>query len=254
MALVVLAKNRPRFLALAWYPLGVILAVSSWFWMHGSWIASHMTHAGFQDESSFAVWVLSSILAVWVLWAESSWRSFSHAFQAWLSRPFRFISVNPLHILQLVGVVAVTMLTLIGLSSQIVQARMNLDPSSPTNRMPADVVAAQWLRSHTPPGSTIMARHVPIIYHYSGRKLVWFPPSSDPQLLMAGIKAHKIDFIVSVNRENQYYLPSEGDCMAALVPVYPNAFDLIYDSNQFKVYRTLKDGETPHRITSGYLP
>ena len=43
-AVFVLAKNRPRAVALAWYPLGVILAVSSWFWMHGTWIASHMTH------------------------------------------------------------------------------------------------------------------------------------------------------------------------------------------------------------------
>lgn len=254
LAIVVLAKNRPRLLALAWYPLGVVLAVSSWFWMHGSWIASHMTHAGFQDESSFAVWVLSSVLAMRILWAESSWRSDSQAFQAWLSKPFRLIGVNPLHILQLVGVVAVTTLTLIGLGSQIAQARVNLDPSSRTNSMPADVLAAEWLQSHTPPGAVIMARHVPTVYHYSGRNLVWFPPSSDPKLLMDGIKAHKIEFIVTVNRENNYYLPPENDCMAALLLAYPNAFDLIYDSDQFKVYRTVKEGETPHRNSVSYLP
>ena len=85
--LIVLAKNRPRLVALVWYPLAVILAVSSWFWMQGSWIGSHLAHAGLQDETSLVVWTLSAILAVRILWAESSWLKASTGFQEWLSQP-----------------------------------------------------------------------------------------------------------------------------------------------------------------------
>jgi hypothetical protein len=248
--LVVLAKHRPRLVALAWYPLGVILAVSSWFWMHGSWIASHMTHAGLQDESSFVIWVLSSVIAVRMLWAESSWLSASSSIRRWLSLPSRFFGLSPLRIVRYGSLAAVVLLILTGLGAQLKLARTNLDPNSLTNSMPPDVLAGQWINSHTDANAIIMARHLPIVYHYAERKIVWFPPSSNPQLLMEGIQKHKIDFVVVVTRNNSYYLPPEEDCMAALLPAYPNAFDLVYQSEGFKIYRTVKNTERSQLVSS----
>jgi hypothetical protein len=253
-ALIALAKHRPRLLALAWYPVGVILAVSSWFWMHGSWIASHMTHAGLQDESSFIVWILTSILAVRMLWEESSWSRASTAFRLWLHQPAGYLRISRLRVLHCMGVLAVVVLIAIGLDAQIKLARTNLDVNSETNRLPPDVLAGQWINAHTEPSAIVMARHLPIIYHYAARNMVWFPPSSNPQLLMEGIRKHKIDFIVVVTRENSYYLPPEEDCMAALLPVYPNAFDLVHESDHYKIYRTLKNAETSHTGVPGFLP
>jgi hypothetical protein len=246
-ALLVLSKNRPRLLALAWYPLAVILAVSSWFWMHGSWIASHMTHAGLQDETSLAVWLFSAILAVRILWAESSWQKSSLALQNWLSRPTRFLRISPLRILQCFVVLLVATLSLTGLESQLTLARTNLDLNSQTNSVPPDVLAAEWINSHTEPNATIMARHVPVVYHYSGRNLVWFPPSSNPQLLLEGIRNHKIDYIVVVVRLNSYYLPPEEDCMAALLSAYPEAFELVHRAPAFRVFRVVLDGAQKHQ-------
>jgi hypothetical protein len=97
---VELAKNKPRLFAVVWYPLAVILAVSSWFWMRGSWIGDHQPHAGLQDETSFVVWVLSAILAVRILWDEKSWQVSVSWFRDWLSRPVGSSKVSPVRISQ----------------------------------------------------------------------------------------------------------------------------------------------------------
>jgi hypothetical protein len=252
-ALLFLAKHKPRLLGVATYPVAVILAVSSWFWMHGSWFASHMTHAGLQDETSFAVWVLSAILAVRMLWEETSWQRAATAIQSWFSQPFRFPRISPLRLVQLLGGLAVLVLSFIGLASQIDSARANLRPISQANSQLPDVLAAEWINSHTDSNAIVMARHVPIVFHYAARKIVWFPPSSNPQLLMEGIQKHKIDFVIVVTRDNSYYLPPEEDCMAALLPAYPNEFDLAYQSAGFKIYRTLKNRATSQLKSSGPL-
>jgi hypothetical protein len=212
-----------------------------------------MTHAGLQDETSFAVWVLSAILAVRMLWEETSWQRAATAIQSWFSQPFRFPRISPLRLVQLLGGLAVLVLSFIGLASQIDSARANLRPISQANSQLPDVLAAEWINSHTDSNAIVMARHVPIVFHYAARKIVWFPPSSNPQLLMEGIQKHKIDFVIVVTRDNSYYLPPEEDCMAALLPAYPNEFDLAYQSAGFKIYRTLKNRATSQLKSSGPL-
>jgi len=212
-----------------------------------------MTHAGLQDEASFAIWITTSILAVRILWAESSWQRASDAFQNWLSQPIPFIKTTPVRILKYSSLIAVVALIFIGLNMQLALARTNLDISSLTNSTPPDVLAGQWINAHTEQSAVVMARHVPIVYHYAERKIVWFPPSSNPHLLMEGIQKHKIDFVVVISRENSYYLPPEEDCMAALLPTYPNAFELAYQGSKFKIFRTVKNADG-RPSTSGFLP
>ena len=156
--------------------------------------------------------------------------------------------------LWITGAIAVVALILIGLNMQLALARTNLDMSSQTNKTTPDVLAGEWIHSHTEQNAIVMARHIPIVYHYAERNMVWFPPSSNPQLLMEGIQKHKIDFVVVITRDNSYYLPPEEDCMAALLLAYPNAFEVVNQTSEFKIYRTLKNGESSHIGTSGFLP
>ncbi|MGH9744392.1 MAG: hypothetical protein ACRD51_18785 [Candidatus Acidiferrum sp.] len=236
---------------MAWYPLAIILAVSSWFWMHGTWIGSHMTHAGLQDEASFAIWVLSAILAVRMLWAETSWKKSTSNLQGQFSRA-RILGISPLHIAQALGVTAVATLCLMGLGAQITLARENTNFNLQKKDVPADVSGAEWISSHTGANAVIMARYVPIVYHYSQRKIVWFPPSVNPELLMAGIQKHKIDFILVVTRETDYYLPPEDDCMGALLSAYPGAFELVYQSAGFRIFRPVSGVKSSEPSDSGY--
>lgn len=237
--LLVLAKDKPRLLGLTWYPVAVILAVSSWFWMHGSWFATRMTHAGLQDETSLVVWVLSAILAVRMIWEETAWQKALNAFQNWLSQPLRLLKFSPLRILQFFGVFAVLVLIFIGVAAQVSVARTNLQPNYQVDAKLPDVLAAEWVNSHTQPEAVVMARHVPIVYHYSDRKIVWFPPSSNPQLLMQGIQRHKINYIIVVNRQDSYYLPPEADCFAPLLAAYPTAFELVHQEAGFRIFQVL---------------
>jgi hypothetical protein len=42
--------------------------------------------------------------------------------------------------------------------------------------------------------------------------------------------------------------------MAALLPAYPNAFELAYQASGFKIYRTVKNVETSQLTNPGHLP
>jgi hypothetical protein len=229
-----LAKNKPRLFGVVWYPFAVILVISCWFWMNGSWIGDHQPHAGLQDEGSLVIWVLSAILAVRMLWDEKSWRFFASSLSNWFSRPLRPLSITPLRISQSLGIGVVAMLTVVGLLMQFGVARRNLNSDSGA---PPDVQAAQWIQSHASEQAIVMARHVPITYHYSNRKTIWFPPSANPQLLIEGIQRHKIDYVISVSREDSYYLPPEEDCIAALRAAYPQALELVHEGPGFKIFK-----------------
>ena len=86
-----------------------------------------------------------------------------------------------------------------------------------------------------------MARQVPITCHYSERKVVWFPPSSDPQLLKQGIIRNRVDAVVVVHRDFDYYLPADGDCIAPLMKTDPNFLRLAYEAPNFKVFQVSSD-------------
>jgi len=234
---VELAVNKPRLFAVTWYPFAVILAVSTWFWMLGSWIGGHQPHAGLQDETSFVVWVLSAIIAVGMLWDEKSWGSAVSSFRGWLSRPLGSLNINPLRISQFLGVATLVVLVAVGFFMQLAVARRNVNLASQTNTYPPDVQAAQWIQRHTDPDAIIMARHVPITYHHAKRKVVWFPPSSNAQLLMEGIQKHKIEYVISVRREDSYYLPPDDDCLAALLAAYPGALHLVQSGPDFRIFQ-----------------
>jgi hypothetical protein len=249
--LMLLAQNQPRLLGVASYPVAVILAVSSWFWMQGSWIGSHLTRVGLQDETSFIVWIVSAVLAVRMLWSENSWKLAAARFNSRLSATIPNLGTSGLGLLQFLGILTVFLLVFFGFTSQVSLARANADPSSAINRPTPDVVAAQWVNANTDSAAVIMARHVPIVYHYAERKLVWFPPSTNVSMLMQGIRRQKVDYIVSVNRQYNYYFPPDGICIAAVLAAYPDALELVHQTPEFRVFRVVSGKTASHGSSPG---
>jgi hypothetical protein len=96
-----------------------------------------------------------------------------------------------------------------------------------------------------------MARHVPTVYHYSKRNVIWFPPSSNPQLLMDGILRHRVNFVLVVQRPFNYYLPPDDDCFEPLLAAYPDAFRSVYQSPKFKVFEVVKNSALPRQTILG---
>jgi hypothetical protein len=245
-AIVLLARNRPRFLGLTWLPVAILLAVNSWLWMHGIGTASHLPHAGYQDETSFVVWLLSAILAVWMVWAGTSWlRPVSRL--SWRASTIGGHEPEPVRIAQLLGLVVVACLIFVGLKKQVAIGRTNLDLSSAVNRLTRDAEAGEWIRSHTDANAVVMARQVPTVCHYSDRSVIWFPPSSNPQLLMQGILGQRVNYVLVVRREYDYYLPPDDQCFNPLLAAYPDAFRSVHQGPHFGVFKVIKNAAPPSK-------
>lgn len=118
--------------------------------------------------------------------------------------------------------------------------RDNLNPESGVNRATPDVVAAKWIYSNTPSNVVVMARHVPITYYYANRRIVWFPPSSNADLLMEGIGRHKVDYVVAASRKTNYYFPTDDESMAALLARYPSRFQLVAQPGAARIFRVVE--------------
>ncbi len=102
-----------------------------------------------------------------------------------------------------------------------------------------DVEAGRWLRAHTAESAIVMARQVDVVYHYSGRQVIWFPPISDPGPLMEGIRKYGVQLIVINERTWSYWLPPEEDCFAALARAHPTAFRLVAEGPRFRIFEVI---------------
>src|SRR5262249_11793189 len=154
-------------------------------------------------RKSAAVWGSLAICSACVTWMKAA----RVRMTSFLPRP---------GVLRAAAMSVVAGLVVIGLFVQARSGLRNLhfdlkkDPFSP------DIEAAQCLGCHADPGDVVMARKEALVYHSSGRNVVWFPPASNPTLLMDGITKHHVRWIVVVEREDSYFLPADDCCFASL--------------------------------------
>ncbi len=239
LGLVFLAKNKARVLGWVGLPVAGVLAYAGWRWTHGIAASTPISHAGLQDESSFAVWTLSGILACWMIWKGSAWVDSIAPLAKWFSRPIMPFKFSPRGLARLLGAAVVAGLIFVGVTDQLNMRRSNLDLTSAQHRPPADLEAALWVRDHTESHAVVMARQVPVTYHYSGRTMVWFPPSSNAQILMEGITKYKVNYVVLIRRKESYFLPPEEDCFTAVLRENANAFRLLVNTAKYRIYETI---------------
>jgi hypothetical protein len=91
------------------------------------------------------------------------------------------------------------------------------------------IEAAKWIRAQTSADAIVMARQLDVVYHYTDRKIVWFPPVSNPRLLMEGIRRHRVQYIIVPARiGDSYWEPQEEDCFEPLQAAFPKAFRLVH--------------------------
>lgn len=223
-------RNRARPLGMAWLPLSAILAIGAYGWLRQA-EGGAVSHPAIQAKLSLALWLCSGVLAGWLVWRHSTLAA-------------AFDTLRQSRAMPRLAWGAVVLLIAVGLSEQVEIARANTDPRSSRNRPPPDVEAGIWLSQHTDPHAIVMARHLPITYHYSNRHEVWFPPSTNAALLMDGVRRLKVDYVVVVHRQYSYYRPPEDSCFAQLIRAYPGNFRLVYESPEFKVFKTIRSDTT----------
>ncbi len=235
--LCALSVRRPRLVGGVGLALSGMLAAAAWQWHAGVGVGARLLYGGWQAETSVILWLACAGLTAFMLWRGAHWSEpFAWAFRApgpgWFGRPRR-----PAYRVAVPAVVAG--LIAIGLVQQVRIGRRTLDPGDPSNSPAPDVAAGKWLGLHTEPGAVIMTRHVPTVYHFSGRKSVWFPPSSNAGVLMDGIRRLHVDYVVVAHRAFEYYLPSDGVCFARLLAAYPDSFRPVARGSLFDVYRVV---------------
>ena len=127
----------------------------------------------------------------------------------------------------------VACLFLVGVAMQV---RIGLANLRVVPESDPDIEAAEWIKGNTAPSSVVLARKEDLVYHYSQRRVIWLPPSSNARMLMDGIRRYHVEEIVVVDRENSYWKPSDEECFRALVRAYPTTFQLVHQGWHSKVF------------------
>lgn len=234
--MAVWSRLYPRRMAMCFLPVGVLLSALAF---RNSWEAGASWSIGVQSKLSAAVWFAASLFSVWMI-RMNRLPSFSSGRS---ERPvtLRQISIGPfsLTFLQVGALALVSLLVARAISKDIPIARINLAfEEERFGRLP-DIVAADWIRLHTDPLDVVAARHVPLVFHYSQRRVIWFAPIVHPQVMMEGIRRLGIRYVIVVDRDASYYLPPDEECFEMVQRAYPSSFRLATQLGQARIYEIM---------------
>jgi hypothetical protein len=211
------ARLRPRALGMAVIAASVPLAVIA------GRTAARL--GSVQALASVCFWIGLGGSAVWLVYRREL------PFRRALAAPALSPSIAKGSLWLLVGG-----LVLVGAVEQLAVGRQNLEFEAEQSPMYPDMEAAKWLRQHTGSRAVLMARKVPVVHHHSDRRVVWFPPLSDPGILMAGIQRHGVRWLVVTERDRSYWLPKEADIFDSLLEAHPDAFRLEAGGPKWRVF------------------
>jgi hypothetical protein len=257
LAVITAVKTKPRVSGMVWFPVGLLLSISGAHWLYAHWGTGY---GDWPDELLIPTWIISAGCALRMAYTGRALKPLEAASKAgqWLRRPVWGQQVSPLHLARYAGYLTVICLVSIGVVSEVGIARANLlstglgknfETTGVSEFLEAEVDAGIWLRSHTAPDAVVMARHWPTVLHYAERKLVWFAPISNPDVLFKGIAQHGVDFVVVVHHANPYYLPDDDHCFDPLLAAHPGSFEIVLERPNLRIFRVERSGDTlraPH--------
>jgi len=115
-----------------------------------------------------------------------------------------------------------------GLKPIVATGQNRLNPDITKESLYPEIEGSEWIRTHEPSNLVTMAREPEFVFHYAHQPTVWFPPISDPKVLMDGIQRHHVKLVLVTHHSVSYWLPSEDTCFQVLQRAYPTAFHLIH--------------------------
>jgi hypothetical protein len=232
------AIRTPRFAASAGLLLGVVCGVSATTY---GWSV-----AGMRSKLAAECWWLFVLSILIFLWRRRAPAGTAHPFWGVTSATsYRYGAAALCMVFFALNATALTGI-----------ARENLYFDVTHERAYAPILAAQWIRSHTPTNTIVMARQMDVVYRYAERRVVWFPPISDPAVLYDGIRHHHVSLIVvEVDRGVEtYWRPGETDCIERLLKAYPAAFTLIQRGRDEQIYAVVPEEANDGTITCAGPP
>jgi hypothetical protein len=178
-----------------------------------------------------AIWlVVGGLAAVWTLGGRQIASRLSRHLEPGIS-----VGGVRLSHAQIVGGVALLCILAAGVWLQMLIGLENLRR---VPEMDPSIEAGEWIRGHTASDAVVMARWEARVYHYSGHKVIWFPASTNRDLLTAGIRRHHVRLVVVTDADdvNSYWKPSESQCLRVLTRTNPALFRQIHQGPHERVY------------------
>ena len=212
-----MARKRPAVISLTTFTLALLGSVSSFMWG--------------KETAHPQMW---ACLVGWLLVAGCSIFVFSlgpkglESVSIWLQRPFMIHGYSMGR--WLCGLAAVaTFVFAIGVGLEVKDGLKNLraDLTADDFDYP-EIEAGQWIKANSPPSTVVMARKDDMIFHYSQRRVIWFPATRDAEVLMAGIKRYQVKYVVIHEGNDSYWRPPAKECFAALLGKYPSFFRVVH--------------------------
>lgn len=227
--------ERPRITTLALTGLGSILSISSLaFALRLAEFPVNPDHVrGDHAQTVIATlfWGAFAITALLMFRLQQKHgASLSHVFRPGLGLAFGSV-----------GILAVAVLVGVGIKSIAANGRDNLHPNIAKVAFYPELEASDWIRSNEKSGTVVMAREPEFVFHYSHEPTVWFPPISDPSVLMDGIRRYRVGLIEVSHHQDSYWLPSEDACFEKLLEAYGSSFRLDHRGPDYWVYEVARD-------------
>jgi hypothetical protein len=230
--------HQPRALSVGLVLLSALLCISSAAFALGRLAfpvnPQHVRGDHLQTIAATLFWGILTVIGFWMLKSHSlnHFRDVSGR----SPRLSRIVESGIPLALRLGAVSVIATLVLSGTLQALAIGRDNLNPDITKQPGYPMIEAAEWIRTHEPPDRVIMARDSEYIFHFTHRRVVWFPPISDPRVLMDGIRRHHVAVVLVVHHSENYWLPAEDACFQSLLQAYPHAFRLIHQGLDTWVY------------------
>lgn len=225
---------RPEVTGLVLLALGLLLSAASALFARGvlpfAHIAANRWGDHLQPLAAALFWFLVMAAGVALLGFQRLCRPADNSSPlARLQRTIPFVA-------RAVAIVVIAILVVTGTARAVVIGRANLTPSIAQQSGYPMIEAAEWIHTNEPPDSVVMARDSEFIFHFVRSRVVWFPPISNPKVLMDGIRRYHVGVILVVHHEDNYWLPAEDACFQSLLQAYPSAFRLVHRGIDSRVY------------------
>jgi hypothetical protein len=245
--------RHPRSTALIFALLGSVLCIcSATFALRLAAFPvnpEHIRGDHLQTIAATFFWGMFAIVAFMMLKLQPKDGGASFAHIAKVVKPGLFLSFV------LLGALVVSVLVGTGIRKIVAEGRENVKLDMTKQSFYPEIEASDWIRTHEPSNLVIMAREPEFVFHYTHQPTVWFPPISDPTVLMDGIRRHHIGLVEVAHHANSYWLPPEDVCFQDLLRTYSSAFHLSHEGPDYWVYEVvLRPTEpivhTPHERQS----
>lgn len=185
---------------------------------------NHVRSERLQPLVSSVVWAMVAAVGWWAI------RRSAHSDLLSRFAPVVYFSAR------LLAVVAVLIIAALGMKQQLILGAFNLHPDITQTPSYPEIEASDWIRANEPRDRIIMARDQDTVFHYTGQRVIWFPPLSDPKVLMEGIRRHHAQLLVVAHHSESYWRPSEEACFENVERAYKTMFKPIHTGLNYAVF------------------